>query len=375
MFSQPARCFMQLRHRTPTIFSIYMLDVVCCALGCVVLLWQVSTQQVESASNDVSQLQALFDALTKKHQAAEQELDQARKTITLNTNQLRQLKIMPAMAQPDYKDVSAKLTGEAKINAHLLFQLALHKEDLTKIQAKLDTLKKKSQEEVEQLTISKTTALELLKKLEQAKKELEQTNKSLTIDVNLTKAELDRFRAANKKLVSGANDLEAAKKLIAALIAERDALETKWLASDKKLSGAAGTIDSLNLEKNKLNQRIVALQTEADQRFAGIPLTGENVVFLIDVSGSMTKKDSKTDDPDKWPFLCETLMKLMRSIPGLRRFQVILFSDNTHYLFGNKDYWLKYNGPETAKITCDALKKFKVGGGTNMQEGSEEAFR
>ena len=38
---------MLLRHKVPTIFNIYMLDVICCALGCVILLWQVSHQEAE----------------------------------------------------------------------------------------------------------------------------------------------------------------------------------------------------------------------------------------------------------------------------------------------------------------------------------------
>ena len=38
---------MHLRHRVPTIFNIYMLDVICCALGCVILLWQVAHQEAE----------------------------------------------------------------------------------------------------------------------------------------------------------------------------------------------------------------------------------------------------------------------------------------------------------------------------------------
>src|SRR5207253_7730422 len=129
------------------------------------------------------------------------------------------------------------------------------------------------------------------------------------------------------------------------------------------------------LDKTKLSQRVVDLQAEVEQRFAGIPLTGENVIFLIDISGSMTMKDEATDDPDKWPFLCETLMKLMKSIPTLQRFQVILFSDKTSYLFGNRDLWLKYEGPATAQATRDALKKVKVEGGTNMHDAFDEAFR
>ena len=166
----------------------------------------------------------------------------------------------------------------------------------------------------------------------------------------------------------GARDLTEAKKMIAALMKERDAWKEKGLMSN----AALGT---LKLEKDKLKRRVVDLQAEVEQRFAGIPLTGENVVFLIDISGSMTMKDENTDDPDKWPFLCEALMKLMKSIPTMKRFQIILFSDKTKYLFGNRDKWYKYEGPKTAQMAHDALRKVKVEGGTNMQDAFEEAFR
>src|SRR5271170_6210425 len=97
------------RHKIPTIFNIYMLDVICCALGCVVLLWQVAHQEAEqqtadakeshaeatkqadaairarvqfekaqqellSASNDVTQLQAELMAWKQKHQGITKEL-------------------------------------------------------------------------------------------------------------------------------------------------------------------------------------------------------------------------------------------------------------------------------------------------------------
>src|SRR5438105_9492988 len=35
------------RSRVPTVFSIYMLDVICCALGCVILLWQIKNTEAE----------------------------------------------------------------------------------------------------------------------------------------------------------------------------------------------------------------------------------------------------------------------------------------------------------------------------------------
>ena len=36
---------MKARHKTPTLVSMWMLDVFCCALGCVTLLWLLNTRQ------------------------------------------------------------------------------------------------------------------------------------------------------------------------------------------------------------------------------------------------------------------------------------------------------------------------------------------
>src|SRR5437879_13735620 len=38
---------MQMRHRTPTIFNLSMVDVLCCALGCVILLWLLNLREAK----------------------------------------------------------------------------------------------------------------------------------------------------------------------------------------------------------------------------------------------------------------------------------------------------------------------------------------
>src|SRR5438105_2427061 len=38
---------MRIRHRIPTVFSLYMVDVLCCALGCVMLMWLTNLQTSE----------------------------------------------------------------------------------------------------------------------------------------------------------------------------------------------------------------------------------------------------------------------------------------------------------------------------------------
>jgi von Willebrand factor type A domain len=213
---------------------------------------------------------------------------------------------------------------------------------------------------------------ENLRKLQKLVDSLKDENKDAGTKLKLAELQLkmreQEFLGIATSKDKTAKELTDAKSVIATLTKERDQWKEKGLASN----AALGT---LTLEKDKLNRRVIDLQAEVDQRFAGIPLTGENVVFLIDISGSMTMMDENTDDPEKWPFLCETLMKLMRSIPTLQRFQVILFSEKTSYLFGSRDSWFKYEGPETAKVTRDALKKVKVEGGTNMHDAFEEAFR
>jgi hypothetical protein len=436
---------MLLRHKVPTIFNIYMLDVICCALGCVILLWQVAHQEAEeqtakakdsqseagqqadaavrarrqyekakvdllSASNDVSHLQAAladwqqkYLNLTQALAMTEKEREEARKlaalrqtsidktssALTLTKEQLKKLEVDLAKLLADNKKTNAELTGKQKINLQLLAKIALSakqlaslKEDITLKQATIDDASKKGEDQLALLKLSDQNARKLQKLLDS----LRDDNKNAKTKIKLTELQLkmreqdlDKSRKdlldilttkdrSAKDLALSAKDLSEARSLMAILMKERDLWKDKGLASKAVLG-------SLRLEKDKLNQRILDLQAEVDQRFAGIPLTGENVVFLIDVSGSMTLMDENTDDPEKWPFLCETLMKLMKSIPTLQRFQVILFSDKTSYLFSGRDSWFKYEGPQSAKMTRDALRKVKVEGGTNMHDGLEEAFR
>ena len=61
---------MQVRHRIPTIFSLYMVDVLCCALGCVVLLWQLyhyesqeEAAKVRAARLSINSLSSEVDGL------------------------------------------------------------------------------------------------------------------------------------------------------------------------------------------------------------------------------------------------------------------------------------------------------------------------
>src|SRR5205085_8769357 len=62
---------MQTRHRTPTIFNISMVDVLCCALGCVILLWLLNLKEAKEKSAQAGTTSAQLTA-------AETELQNAR---------------------------------------------------------------------------------------------------------------------------------------------------------------------------------------------------------------------------------------------------------------------------------------------------------
>jgi hypothetical protein len=112
----------------------------------------------------------------------------------------------------------------------------------------------------------------------------------------------------------------------------------------------------------------------AANRFAGLPLTGQNALFLIDMSGSMEMVDENTLDPDKWPFLCVQVAKIMKSLPDLKRYQVILFSDKVRYPFGRRGEWLEYDPKTTPQTVLKGLRAVKPKGETNMYDAFEEAF-
>src|SRR5438067_8298110 len=83
---------MRTRHRIPMIFSLSMMDVFCCTLGCVILLWLVNQREAllraKSASEVNSQLTITRadlataarerDALRDQLAAARRSLDQSR---------------------------------------------------------------------------------------------------------------------------------------------------------------------------------------------------------------------------------------------------------------------------------------------------------
>lgn len=422
---------MLLRHKVPTIFNIYMLDVICCALGCVILLWQVAHQEAEkqtaeakqkasdaeksrrdyekssenlvAALKDITELRAsLAEALDRQRTLAqslagvEKERDNARmiaaqrqeavdkagRQLNISEERLKKLEAELAIWLASHQKITTELKGKEKINVELLAKLALANTEIESLTGKVKTsladvnaARKKSDEQAALLRISQEDAKKLQKLLDSLQSDSKDAQTKLKLTELALKVRSEDLDKTRKELQLVLTSKDEARSLLNSVTTERDRLKKDLQLSAKEIAAINALMVQTKLDKAKLLDRIARLEADADQRFAGIPLTGENVVFLIDVSGSMMMKDSDFEDPDKWPMVCETLMKLMKSIPSLQRFQVILFSDKATHLFGNRDQWYKYEGAATAQVVRDALRKTKPEGNTNMHDAFEEAFR
>src|SRR5437868_12714167 len=82
---------MRTRHRIPSIFNLSMVDVLCCALGCVILLWLLnlreakqkaaqagqSDEQVIALRRDLDAARAQLTDFTARYAAAQEQLSAA----------------------------------------------------------------------------------------------------------------------------------------------------------------------------------------------------------------------------------------------------------------------------------------------------------
>ena len=157
---------MAVRHRIPIVFSIYMVDVLCCALGCVILLWQVSFQEAEkqtaeanarnqlllqsnselsseklaniTLSNEIAKRDQKIDAVSKEFANLKVNLDASRKNEILVTLALEDARV--ALAKSEQLALVRKREYDALKNSQALAVAALESQlkDLNVKQLQLD---------------------------------------------------------------------------------------------------------------------------------------------------------------------------------------------------------------------------------------------
>lgn len=355
-----------------------MLDVFCCALGCVTLLWLLNTRQARVQADRLAQTRVELQTSTthlseSRLQSAnlEQELAQAWSASWDERHRHQNMLRTAEQQAEDLRRALALARSQTEATQQELALARTQSDELTDALARLSLLAEdaqvqlaRKQEDLDDAAAALNRARLDLRVLDRTRDEAEtltQRVKELTEALNKLDA---RYRAALTERDAIQRDLASMGKLQSELNKTRD-----------ELARSSKAIIDLQTDKSRLNSEIEKFRQDDESRFAGIALTGTQVVFLIDMSGSMGLKDYDTPDPAKWGLACDTVGRVMRSIPTLEKFQVILFSKEKHYPLGGEGAWLDYQGERTVNDMVAVMREFKPSGGTNIHLGMEAAFR
>jgi hypothetical protein len=373
---------MRVRHRIPTVFSLYMVDVFCCALGCVILLWMLNLRAAEDQTQETSYLLRQADdraelAKTRVKQAEDLAKSQG-SDLTNAYAHITDLQKRFDEVQEAESALRKQLVATTNTNADLTKRL-------TTVTGRLDASDKRAaallaelQDNGERLRTAQTTAA-LVPTLQ---RDLKATRDDLTRQAALASAlekEIDQrmqlLAAAKKDLAELQTDKQTAMRTVDARdkeLAELRTYKEHYAALEVRASGLEKQMAD---EKKAMQAEIGRVRAAADNRFAGIQLTGRRVLFLVDMSGSMELVDENTPSPQKWIGVRETVAKLMKSLPDIEKYQMLVFSEKASFLFGGDGAWIDYDPRTSADKALKALADVKPKGGTNMYAAMDLAFK
>jgi hypothetical protein len=370
---------MQVRHRVPSIFSLAMVDVLCCALGCVILLWLLTLRQAKAHEDTAEEqnrhtAELLASARTDRDKTAE-ELENARKYGDRTGAALSSTRAERDAAYDLAADFNERARALANERDELRKLVAAGRADAREAARKLEDVNR-------QLKDARATAA-LVPGLRADLKEARDKYASEAAMAGALEKELarrnDDLKKAGRDLQLRDKELDTArmyKEKWAASAARVEALERELAVLNKSVTSLQADKRSLLTEATRARAETLRAKAAAENRFAGIELKGRRVVFLVDMSGSMELVDEKTVAPDKWREVRETVSRVMRSMPELEKFQVIVFSEEARYLLAGpgRDGWFDYDAKASPDRALAALAKIKPQGGTNMYSALESAF-
>jgi uncharacterized coiled-coil DUF342 family protein len=225
--------------------------------------------------------------------------------------------------------------------------------------------------------------------LEQERQRLHQEKTALVARVRRLNEDLSQWTAWAGMLLDEADEVrkearafEEKWKAEQARSAElaREAQKEREAARQAKaeLATLQNMLAQVRLQKQESDRQVMDLKTRLktfENRFEGLRLEGEKVVFLVDRSGSMVEVRDGQVDPEKWPTVCENVGRIMKSLPDLKKYQLVLFSRDVSFPLGKDGQWLDYDPVRTPESVVRLLKDVKPEGGTNLHGGFEAAFQ
>jgi hypothetical protein len=385
---------MRVRHRIPSIFSLSMVDVLCCALGCVILLWLLNLREAkeheDGAAEQLAKASRERDRTRDLLAAARAERGEVYRLITDMEDEQSALRRRLASQEESARDLAARLDASARRAAGLERDLKGAQTTAALVPGLRARLKTAQDHSAEEEGKRRVLEAELAQRLD----ELRETGKTLAgrdRDLAEARSYRDRWEAAQarvlaleRELAQRLNELRETGKVLAGRdrdLAEARSYRDRWeaararvLALERELAQANRNLGSAERENKTLRSQADRVRSAADNRFAGIAPTGRRVVFLVDMSGSMKLLDLDTPAPGKWQEVRQTVVRLMRSLPDLEKFQVIVFAERARYLLGGPGRWLDYDARTSPGQVLRALAALEPDGGTNVYAAMEAAF-
>src|SRR5262245_55564174 len=101
---------MKTRHRIPTIFNLSMVDVLCCALGCVILLWLVNFREAKRRAAAAGETNTLLSEARTKLDETRREVDDYRRRLTAVELRLRDVQAERDASQAQFAALSKEKT-------------------------------------------------------------------------------------------------------------------------------------------------------------------------------------------------------------------------------------------------------------------------
>jgi predicted nucleic acid-binding Zn-ribbon protein len=377
---------MRVRHRIPAIFSLSMVDMLCCALGCVILLWLLNAKYHEDSVEEQAKANATLEASAR----AEREKLLARLSALLADRDKKGAALKAVTADRDdayalLRELNDRLRGLESNRADLRRRLSAREEEskrlagrLKEAEGKVVTLEAGVRAGEKRLESEKARADMLGGKLSDAESRLKGLRADLESARGKYASEQGRAKALDKEIARRKQELDRLTRTVEEMEGAKGALEKALEGKEKELAAARaykGRWTAAEGRVRALEADARRLRAAAENRFAGVELTGRRVVFLVDTSGSMEMLDSGTSAPAKWREVRATVARVMRSLPDLEKFQVITFAARPSYLLGSPGRWLDYDPKSSPERVRKALAAIKPDGGTNMYSALEAAFR
>jgi hypothetical protein len=394
---------MRVRHRIPSIFNLSMVDVMCCALGCVILLWLINlreakyhqdnaeeqqrqvTAQLENIRTERDNAIGMLMRLESQIESVEEERDNLQKNLraqrTEATELSRKLKASATRVTTLESELSDRMKRQAaettradELNRKLkdaAGRVAVLEKDLLASEKRGDKETTRGRELAEELAAERLR----LKDMQGMAKLVPSLRADLKEAREQYAAEKALATALEKEIAKRMSALKDADKNLDTMRTTRRSLERDIEARDKELALTRRNVTALREENKTLEKEAARVRIAQENRFAGITLTGRRVVFLVDRSGSMDLLDETNPAPTKWADVRNTVARLMRSLPALDKFQVIVFAENASYLFEGEQGWLDFNERSSPGRVVEALAKITPKGGTDLYAALQLAFR